>query len=90
VGKIRSEFLFTSETPHPSFETGSHHFTCLVSYDPSRKRFFAHLLGLAAAIRFAPRVLAKFGSAAPAPTLSSTPIAVRPDARAVTRRAETV
>jgi len=62
-----------------------------VTHDPSRKRFFAHLLGLAAATGFAPKLLAKFGSAAAlAPAASGTPLAVRPDARAVARRAGTV
>jgi hypothetical protein len=59
-----------------------------VSHDPSRKQFFAKLLGLTALAGFLPKMLAKSSVAAPAP--AAEPVTVRPDSRAVARRTETL
>ena len=61
-----------------------------MSHDPSRKQFFAKLLGLTAAFGFLPKLLAK--SAAVTPVLESpvesTPVTIRPESRAIARRAD--
>jgi hypothetical protein len=56
-----------------------------VSHDTSRKQFFAKLAGLAAAVAVVPKVLAKSAPVAPA-----APVNVRPETRAVARRADSV
>jgi len=61
-----------------------------VSHDPSRKQFFAKLLGAAAAVSVAPKLLAKSSPAAVTPAVSALPVMVRPEARAVARRADSV
>ena len=67
----------------------------LVSHHPSRKQFFAKLLGVTAAVGFFPKFLAKSAATAAAagPITGSSPRGsweVRPDARAVARREGTV
>ena len=65
-----------------------------MSHDPSRKQFFAKLLGAAAAVTAAPGLLAKTASVvSPASDSSHSaalPLAVRPEVRAVARRAGSV
>jgi hypothetical protein len=61
-----------------------------VSHDPSRKHFLAKLIGLVAVAGLAPKLLAKRAvPAAPVPNQpkSDALIAIRPDSRAVARRA---
>jgi len=60
-----------------------------VSHDPSRKQFFAKLLGAAAAVAVAPKLIAESASsnALPAPV---SPVVVRSETRAVARRAGSV
>jgi hypothetical protein len=60
-----------------------------VSHDPSRKHFFAKLIGLIAAGGLAPRLLAKPPSV-DAPKLAAPVIELRPESRAVARREESV
>ena len=63
------------------------HFHTTVSHDPSRKLFFAKLIGLTAAAGLAPKLLAKPRTAraqTPAPGL----IELRPESRAVARRTD--
>jgi len=61
-----------------------------VSHDPTRKHFFAKIIGLIAAAGFAPRLLAN-KPAQPAPTPgTSGGIELRPETRAVARRADSV
>jgi hypothetical protein len=57
-----------------------------VTHDPSRKAFFARLLGAAAVFGFFPRLFAKPGTAQPSQPAPASPIAVRPEPRAVARR----
>lgn len=61
-----------------------------VSHDPSRKQFFAKLLGLTAAFGFLPRMLAKSAATTVATTTApeSFPVIVRAESRAVVRRAD--
>jgi len=63
-----------------------------VSHDPSRKSFLGKLIGLFAVASLAPRVLAK--TAVNAATEDSkkapAPFSLRPDSRAVSRRADSV
>jgi len=67
----------------------SHHFNVPVSHDPSRKQFFAKLLGLTAAFGFLPKLLAKSAVVTRAPGSSpSRVVAIRPESRAVARRAD--
>jgi hypothetical protein len=58
-----------------------------VTQDPSRKQFFAKLLGLTAAFGVLPKLLAKSAPSA-APVSVDTPVPVRPETRAVARRAD--
>jgi hypothetical protein len=60
--------------------------TCPVRLDPSRKQFFAKLLGLTAFAGFLPKMLAK--SSVPAPATVAAPVTVRTESRAVARRAD--
>jgi hypothetical protein len=60
-----------------------------VSHDPSRKHFFAKLLGLIAAVGLAPKLLSKpLGQSVAGPT--PTAVNLRPESRAVARREESV
>jgi hypothetical protein len=63
-----------------------------VSHDPSRKQFFAKLLGLIAAAGVAPKLLARSSSTPAAESVRSAPMPfqLRPEARAVSRRADSV
>jgi hypothetical protein len=86
--KIHSEILVYKRNGAPFFRqaipTTS---TVPVSHDPSRKQFFAKLLGLTAAFGFLPKLLAK--SAAVTRLPESTPVmAVRAESRAVARRVD--
>jgi hypothetical protein len=64
--------------------------TVPVTHNPSRKQFFAKLLGAAAAASVLPKSIAKSASAAAATVASSSSsnraFEFRPDARAVARR----
>jgi hypothetical protein len=60
-----------------------------VSHDPSRKQFFAKLLGLAAAVAVVPKFFAK-ADRGPLPAAPVLPVNVQPDTRAVARRADSV
>jgi len=90
--KIEGKFWFTTQTARPSFGSDSDFTTPLVSHDPSRKQFFAKLLGLTAVAGLAPKLLAGSSSkAAPAPApVTSGSIQLRPEARAVARRVDSV
>jgi hypothetical protein len=88
--KKHPEFLFTSETPRPSFERDSNHSTVTVSHDPTRKQFFAKLLGAATAVTVAPKLLAKTASSNPTSAAPVAPVVVRSEVRAVARRAGSV
>jgi hypothetical protein len=59
-----------------------------LSHDTSRKQFFAKLLGLPAVIGVLPKLLTKPALETPAP--EATPVAVRPESRAVVRRVDAV
>jgi len=61
-----------------------------VSHDSSRKQFFAKLVGLAAAFAVVPKFLAKSTPAATTPVAPAAPVDLRPEARAVARRADAV
>jgi hypothetical protein len=63
-----------------------------VSHDPSRKQFLAKLLGVTAAVGVAPKLLAGSVSTpvAPAAQPAPLPFQLRPEARAVSRRADSV
>jgi hypothetical protein len=63
-----------------------------VSHDPSRKSFLAKMIGLVAVAGLAPRLAARAATSRPETDRSSaTPaITLRPDARAVARRADSV
>ena len=74
----------------PFFHSDSNHFNRPVSHDPSRKQFFAKLLGAAAAVSVAPGLLAKSAPSNSTPAAPATPVAVRPEVRAVARRADSV
>lgn len=91
---IRPKFWFTSETPLPSFKRDSRQiFPPPVTQPSSRKRFFAHLLGIVVAAPLGLKLFAKpagdklAGAARPA-----TPgrIEVRGDPRVVARRADSI
>ena len=67
-----------------------HTYARTVSHDPTRKHFFAKIIGLIAAAGLAPRLLAK-APAQPAQTpVASGGIELRPETRAVARRADSV
>lgn len=61
-----------------------------VSHDSSRKQFFAKLLGAAAAMSVAPKLLAKSAPSAATPAVPALPVVVRSEVRAVARRADSV
>ncbi|MBP9913941.1 MAG: hypothetical protein KBF26_11110 [Opitutaceae bacterium] len=56
-----------------------------MSHDPSRKHFFAKLLGLVAAVGLAPKLLAKPQEKSVAGT-DTKGINLRPESRAIARR----
>ena len=60
-----------------------------VSHDPSRKRFFAKLLGATAALAVVPKFLAKTAPVV-TPAAPAVPVNLRPEPRAVARRAGSV
>jgi hypothetical protein len=60
-----------------------------VSHDPTRKHFFAKLIGLIAAAGLAPRLLAQ-SQASRARPVTPPQIELRPESRAVARRADSV
>ncbi len=67
-----------------------HTYARTVSHDPTRKHFFAKIIGLIAAVGLAPRLLAKAPpQPAPAPA-ASVGIELRPETRAVARREDSV
>ena len=64
-----------------------------MTHHPSRKQFFATLFGSAAALSVLPKLSAKPAETVTAKGNSNAgvlPVMVRPDARAVARRADTV
>jgi hypothetical protein len=62
-----------------------------VSHDPTRKSFLAKLTGLIAVAGFAPRLFARAASSPAVTALPPAPtIALRPDSRAVARRADSI
>lgn len=76
----------------PFLGPDSNHFLSPVSHDPSRKRFLGKLIGLTAIVGLAPQALAKPVVAAadvPQPR-DSAKFAIRPDARAIARRADSL
>jgi hypothetical protein len=87
------KFSFTSHTADSSFGRDFNHtLGTSVSHDPSRKSFLAKMIGLGAAVGLAPRLVAR---AAVTPAAADTPatkpaVVVRPDARAVARRTDSV
>jgi len=95
IEKIYPKFWFTSETPLTSFE-GDFLPLRPVTHNPSRKQFFSKLLGAVAALSLFPKLFAKVpavtGVASDSNSSTSTaqPVQVRPDVRAVARRADTV
>jgi len=60
-----------------------------VSHDPSRKHFFAKLLGLIAAVGLAPKLLSKSREQSVADQAAPA-VALRPESRAIARSAESV
>jgi len=60
-----------------------------VSHDPTRKHFFAKLIGLIAAAGLAPRLLAQSQPSQASP-VAPAQIELRPESRAVARRADSV
>ena len=60
-----------------------------VSHDPTRKHFFAKLIGLIAAAGLAPRLLAQAQTGRDRP-VAPAKIELRPESRAVARRADSV
>ncbi len=74
----------------PFFGADFNQFTNTVSHDPSRKSFLGKLSGIVALIGLAPRLLVKTVAASPAAAENARPVVLRPDSRAVARRAESV
>ena len=76
----------------PFFHADFNQFTCPVSHDPSRKQFFAKLLGAATAVSIAPKLLAQPASSASAPLSAAPalPVVVRSEVRAVARRSDSL
>jgi hypothetical protein len=70
----------------PFFHTDFNHFTCPVSHAQSRKQFFAKLLGAAAAVSVAPKLIAQTGQSPSASVAPVVPVVVRSETRAVARR----
>jgi hypothetical protein len=66
--------------------------TATVSHDPSRKRFLARLLGAAASMGLVSRAVASSAPAAVVPSAAGrvSPVVLRPETRAVARRAGAV
>jgi len=83
------KFWFTTETAPPFLGGDFKHFISTVTHDPSRKGFLAKMAGLIAVAGLAPRLLAN-ASLAPAPSTTVSPVKIRPDARAVARRNDSV
>lgn len=87
--EIPEEILVYKRKAPPFFDGDSNYLRRPVSHDPSRKQFFAKLLGTAAALSVAPQLMAKSSgtataaAGAPAP---ASPLSIRPDVRAVARR----
>jgi len=86
-----SEFLVYKRNAAPFFRKRFPPLHCSVIHDPSRKHFFAKLLGFTAAVGLTSRFFGKF---APAPSPGAAPttpsLAVRPEPRAIARRADSV
>jgi hypothetical protein len=90
--KIGGKFWFTTQTSRPSFGSDFDFITSSVSHDPTRKQFFAKLLGAAAVASLAPKLVAKSSLTTAAAPVSSAPVRfqLRSDTRAVTRRPDSV
>lgn len=67
-----------------------HTYARTVSHDPTRKHFFAKLIGLIAAAGLAPRLLAKTPARPASAPAATGGIELRPETRAVARRADSV
>jgi len=64
-----------------------------VSHEPSRKQFFAKLLGFAASLAFVRKFVAKSApglSGSNGPAAPAAPVVLRPETRAIARRADSV
>ena len=88
--KILAEILVYKRNAAPFFDRDFNHFNRPVSHDPSRKQFFAKLLGAAAAVTVAPPLLAKSAPSHSTSAAPATPVVVRAEVRAVARRADSV
>jgi len=65
-----------------------HTYARTVSHDPTRKHFFAKLIGLIAAAGLAPRLLAKNPALPAAKPAAARGFELRPETRAVARRGD--
>jgi len=92
VKNAATEFLVYNPNCAPFFGGDFNPSTDTVSHDPSRKTFLAKLIGFAAVAGFAPRVLAKVpgSTVSTQPATPVSPFTLRPDSRAVARRADSV
>ena len=88
--KPHSEILVYKVNAAPFFQNDTNYFTRPVSNDPTRKQFFAKLLGAAAAVSVAPKLLASSGQPLAPLATSALPVIVRSEVRAVARRAGAV
>ena len=88
--KPHSENLVYKANAAPFFEDDSNFPTRPVSNDPTRKQFFAKLLGAAAAVSVAPKLLASSGQPLAPSATPALPVIVRSEVRAVARRAGAV
>ena len=87
-----AEILVYNANYAPFFGGDFNHSTDIVSHDPSRKSFLAKLVGLVAVAGFAPRLLAKAQESSRPVNAAAvvSKFALRPDARAVARRSDSV
>ena len=91
MGNFLPKFWFTSETPLPCFgsDFGPLH-PPLVTYNSTRKQFFAKLLGVVGTASVLPALSAKSALAASNPPLGSkvtaSKIKIAHDTRAIARR----
>jgi hypothetical protein len=88
--KILAEFLVYKGNAAPFFgrDFSSSHST--VSHHPTRKEFFAKLAGTAAAVAATSKIFAQTSPTAQAPAANAVPVKLRPETRAVARRADSV
>ena len=84
---IKKEILVYKANAAPFFQNDTNYFTRPVSNDPTRKQFFAKLLGAASAVSVAPKLLASSGQPLAPSATSALPVIVRSEVRTVARRA---